>query len=100
MKEKVLFDGGPTGLDLGAKRLERAPDFGDVGFRRALCGELRRMDLQDSARFGECLDVVAVQVEEVADQPFEGARAEACDHGAALGKGLEDAVELELAKGL
>ena len=49
--------------------------------------------------FGKRLDVVTVEVEQIRDQPLERPGTQPGDNRAALGKGLKNAVELELAQG-
>lgn len=62
VKQKVLLHRGPSCRNLDAESLQRGLNVGDGRLGRPLCSELRRMHLENAARFGKRLDVVAIEI--------------------------------------
>ncbi len=100
MKQEILLDRRTSGLDFGPESIESLPNVGDSSVRRSLRGKLRRMQFEDASGFRQRSNVVAVEIDQIGNQPLERPRAQARDERATLGKRLQYAVELELAQRL
>src|SRR5271170_6599211 len=100
MKQEILLDRGASRLNLDAESFERCLDIADGRLRRPLCGKLCRMHLEDAARLGKGLDIVAVKIEQVGNQSLQRTRAQARYDRSALWEGLQHPIELHFAQGL
>src|ERR1700690_1952626 len=100
MEQQVFFDAGPARADLLPERVQGHAEVRDRRVGRALGGQLCRMNLEDRARLDERLDVVAIQLEQIGDEPFQCGDTQACDDRPALRKRLQDALTLHLAERL